>query len=103
MEWTLVAAIGWTAGVFPFRKAPLDEERRLGYVCATRARQFLHISWTTRDALGNDAGPSGLVAEGRVEEVAETYPASPCDKLVLPPGALAPAVTAPTWGKAIGQ
>jgi superfamily I DNA/RNA helicase len=102
LEWTYVAAIGWTAGTFPFRRAPLDEERRLGYVCATRARQFLHVSWTTLDAYGNEAGPSRLVREGQVREVAARYPQNPDAPLALPPGAIQPRPTTPTWGKPIG-
>jgi superfamily I DNA/RNA helicase len=103
LEWTYVAAIGWSRGVFPFRRAPIEEERRLGYVCATRARQFLNVSWTARDVLGNVAGPSPLVTEGTVAEVAQRYPSDPDAPLALPPGAL-PAYSAdPTWGRAIGQ
>jgi DNA helicase-2/ATP-dependent DNA helicase PcrA len=106
LEWTYVAAIGWTKGVFPFVKAPIEEERRLGYVCATRARQFLHVSWTAVDSYGNEAGPSRLVTEGKVEEVVSRYPATgdaTPGALALPPGALRPATGTPDWGRAIGQ
>lgn len=104
LEWTYVAAIGWTKGVFPFYKAPADEERRLGYVCATRARQFLHISWTRTDAFGNVAGPSSLAQEGKVTAVAEqcSAEATPDAPLTLPPGARPVVSSTPSWGRGIG-
>lgn len=70
MEWEFVAAPGWTKGTFPFYRSLEEEERRLGYVCATRARQYLHVSWSAIDARGEFAGPSSLVGESGVEEVA---------------------------------
>jgi superfamily I DNA/RNA helicase len=66
-EWQYVSAIGWTAGLFPFFKAPADEERRLAYVCKTRARDFLHVSWTATNQHGEYAGPSSAVAEANLE------------------------------------
>lgn len=67
-EWCYVAAIGWTTGVFPFFKAPRDEERRLAYVCKTRARDFLHVSWSRLNDRGEYAGPSDAVAEANLTD-----------------------------------
>jgi superfamily I DNA/RNA helicase len=61
LEWERVYVIGMTDRTFPFLKAPIDEERRLGYVALTRARDHLWVSWTTSGEGG--AGPSCLVKE----------------------------------------
>jgi len=97
LEWSYVAAIGWTAGVFPFFRSPEDEERRLGYVCVTRAKQYLHVSWTRKDSRGEDAGPSALVRESTVVEVAETAEAP-----TWPGISEEPTVEEITWGDAMG-
>lgn len=105
LEWEYVAAIGWTAKVFPFIRAPIEEERRLGYVCATRAKQILRVSWTGVDSTGKPAGPSELVFEGSIEEVAEScgephWPVGddPVDSLD-PPSDLGSV----EWGRKIGS
>lgn len=48
LEWESVYAVGWNAGLLPLRGASLPEERRLAYVCATRARDLLTISFRHR-------------------------------------------------------
>jgi DNA helicase II / ATP-dependent DNA helicase PcrA len=63
LEWVHVFAVGWTQGLFPLSQADGVEERRLGYVCATRARDFLSVSCTKISHIGNLAGPSSLVLE----------------------------------------
>jgi DNA helicase-2/ATP-dependent DNA helicase PcrA len=45
LEWESVYALGWNAGLLPLRAAPPSEERRLAYVCVTRAKDRLHISY----------------------------------------------------------
>jgi len=99
MEWAYVVCPGWTEGLFPFFRAPVEEERRLGYVAATRAKQYLHISWTRLDARGEPAGPSCLVRESRVEDIA--WGCGPVDwpSPALPEG---PGDEMPDWGKGIG-
>jgi superfamily I DNA/RNA helicase len=98
LEWSYVAAIGWTAGVFPFFRAPLAEERRLGYVCVTRAKQYLHISWTRLDTRGEVAGPSSLVAETKAVVVADNSAAP------VWPGVVAePEGEAIDWGQSMGD
>jgi superfamily I DNA/RNA helicase len=45
LEWRTVYAVGWSEQLLPHRKAEeIDEERRIAYVIATRARDFLAIS-----------------------------------------------------------
>lgn len=45
LEWRYVYAVGWSEQLLPHRKAEdIDEERRIAYVIATRARDFLAIS-----------------------------------------------------------
>jgi DNA helicase-2/ATP-dependent DNA helicase PcrA len=45
LEWRYVYAVGWSEHLLPHRKAEdIDEERRIAYVMATRARDFLAIS-----------------------------------------------------------
>ncbi len=46
MEWEEVFVVGMNPGLFPLRGAPLDEEKRLGYVAITRAKKSLWISWS---------------------------------------------------------
>src|SRR5258708_19553134 len=44
-EWKVVYAVGWSEHLLPHRKAEdIDEERRIAYVMASRARDFLAIS-----------------------------------------------------------
>jgi superfamily I DNA/RNA helicase len=45
LEWEAVYAVGWNRDLFPLRGASLPEERRLAYVCVTRAKDKLHISF----------------------------------------------------------
>jgi len=45
LEWRAVFAIGWSEDLLPHRKADdIDEERRIAYVIATRARDLLFVS-----------------------------------------------------------
>ncbi len=45
LEWRCVFAVGWSEELLPHRKADnIDEERRIAYVIATRARDLLRIS-----------------------------------------------------------
>ena len=45
LEWGAVFAIGWSEEILPHRKAEdINEERRIAYVIATRARDLLRIS-----------------------------------------------------------
>jgi DNA helicase II / ATP-dependent DNA helicase PcrA len=55
LEWPVVFCAGVSAQLFPHKRAPRDEELRLGYVAFTRARDILHITYT------RDSGPSELV------------------------------------------
>lgn len=43
LEWPVVYAIGWEEGVFPSPRSDQEEERRLAYVIATRARDKLFL------------------------------------------------------------
>ena len=45
LEWRVVFAVGWSEEILPHRKAEdIDEERRIAYVIATRARDLLYVS-----------------------------------------------------------
>lgn len=45
LEWRVVFAIGWAEELLPHRKADdINEERRIAYVIATRARDLLFVS-----------------------------------------------------------
>ena len=45
LEWKVVFAVGWSEQLLPHRKAEIiDEERRIAYVIATRAKDYLSIS-----------------------------------------------------------
>jgi DNA helicase-2/ATP-dependent DNA helicase PcrA len=45
LEWRVVFAIGWSEDLLPHRKADdINEERRIAYVIATRARDLLYVS-----------------------------------------------------------
>ena len=45
LEWRVVFAVGWSEEILPHRKADdINEERRIAYVIATRARDLLNIS-----------------------------------------------------------
>ena len=45
LEWKVVFAVGWSEFILPHRKATnYDEERRIAYVIATRARDRLYVS-----------------------------------------------------------
>ena len=45
LEWRVVFAVGWSEEILPHRKADdIDEERRIAYVIATRARDLLNVS-----------------------------------------------------------
>ena len=76
LEWPHVVLAGVIEGMLPFRPdedagaaaqaARIEEERRLMYVCITRARQTLAVSWTRRRKKGREtvaALPSRFIAE----------------------------------------
>ncbi len=45
LEWRAVFAVGWSEEILPHHKAEdMDEERRIAYVIATRARDLLYVS-----------------------------------------------------------
>ncbi len=45
LEWRCVFAVGWSEEILPHRKADdMDEERRIAYVIATRAKDLLFLS-----------------------------------------------------------
>jgi ATP-dependent DNA helicase UvrD/PcrA len=51
LEWTAVFLVGLAEGTLPIQhaegdRAAIEEERRLLYVGVTRARRFLHLSWS---------------------------------------------------------
>ncbi len=49
LEWRCVFAAGWSETILPHRKAEdMNEERRIAYVIATRARDLLHVSSLNR-------------------------------------------------------
>ncbi len=53
LEWPAVFAIGWNEGVLPHgRTDDEEEERRLAYVAATRARDYLRVSAVRKAAVG---------------------------------------------------
>ncbi len=45
LEWRCIFAVGWSEEILPHRKAEdIDEERRIAYVIATRAKDLLYLS-----------------------------------------------------------
>jgi DNA helicase-2/ATP-dependent DNA helicase PcrA len=76
LEWTAVFLVGLAEGTLPIQhadgdKAAIEEERRLLYVGVTRARRFLHLSWSlARSPGGRHRGRSrflhGLVPDARI-------------------------------------
>ena len=59
LEWDAVFLVGLSEGLMPISFADtaetVDEERRLLYVGITRAREFLHFSWSTARTPGGRA------------------------------------------------
>lgn len=51
LEWPIVWVVGCNDGVFPFAKGDPEEERRLMYVAATRARDHLIFSYVAEMAM----------------------------------------------------
>jgi DNA helicase-2/ATP-dependent DNA helicase PcrA len=84
LEWDAVFLVGLSEGLMPISFAEgweaIEEERRLLYVGITRAREFLHLSWSRSRAPGGRAGrqPSrfleGIFAEPGRQEVAVREP-----------------------------
>ena len=75
LEWRYVFAVGWSEEILPHRRAieepnGINEERRIAYVIATRARDALHVS--TLDTW-NDSGvaPSRFIAGLNLVSAAE--------------------------------
>lgn len=66
LEWRRVFAAGWSDGIFPVARASMDEERRLGYVALTRAKDYLAVSYALASEDGRAMGPSALVEEARL-------------------------------------
>jgi DNA helicase-2/ATP-dependent DNA helicase PcrA len=67
-----------TAGIVtePALSAPIDNERRLFYVGATRARKVLYIGYSERPRSGvvrTDAMPSRFLEEARLDAVREVF------------------------------
>ncbi len=88
LEWRCVFAVGWSEELLPHRKADnIDEERRIAYVIATRARDLLRISsidsWNeaicapTRFLTGLQLAAPPPVQEG--QEAAEPLPELPAE------------------------
>jgi DNA helicase-2/ATP-dependent DNA helicase PcrA len=58
LEWRYVFSIGWSEGLLPHRRSEhIDEERRIAYVMATRARDHLWIG-SVRQWNGKELSPS---------------------------------------------
>jgi superfamily I DNA/RNA helicase len=84
LEWRYIYAVGWSEQLLPHRKAEdIDEERRIAYVIATRARDFLAISslqnWNSATVeasrfltglklVGSAAAPVPVEDDGDLEE-----------------------------------
>lgn len=71
LEWPVVAVIGCNEKILPHGRATdVEEERRLFYVGATRARDTLHLSCVTVAAFGAkviDLEPSRFLAEAGLQ------------------------------------
>ncbi len=63
LEWGTVFVVGFVRDIFPHKKAPYEEERRLAYVAITRAKDAAYISWTDTTVSGTGGGLSPLAAE----------------------------------------
>ncbi|MFH1253667.1 MAG: ATP-dependent helicase [Candidatus Uhrbacteria bacterium] len=70
LEWDAVFVIGLREGFFPNPRAivenEIEEERRLFYVAATRAREHLYLTYGINDSRGNELSfsePSMFLAE----------------------------------------
>lgn len=64
LEWRAVFLVGCRVGVMPHENvSDLEEERRLAYVAATRAKEFLAVSWPYRHSGSGEPGPSPYVGE----------------------------------------
>ena len=62
LEFPHVFLIAAEEGVLPHAKADLEEEKRLFYVAATRAKDALDITYATKRG-GEPAAPSGFIAD----------------------------------------
>ncbi len=75
LEWEAVFVMGLSAGQFPNDRAlketnGLEEERRLFYVAVTRAKKYLHLTYSLTGGWGDTlSGPSMFVEEIDVELV----------------------------------
>src|SRR4051794_31049502 len=80
LEWDVVFVVGLVDGVLPIsqslsRPEAVEEERRLLYVAATRAREQLTLSWSlSRNPGGRRARPRSRFLTGLAPESAPTAP-----------------------------
>lgn len=94
LEWRCVFAVGWSEGLLPHRKADeMDEERRVAYVIATRARDLLRVSSLDR---WNEA----VCAPSRFLTGLQLQPVPPQDEAGAEEPAGAEAIILPTDGPA---
>lgn len=63
LEFDDVFLPGWSQGLLPHERCPLDEERRLAYVALTRARAFVWISHPASRGHGPSLSPSQFIKE----------------------------------------
>jgi DNA helicase-2/ATP-dependent DNA helicase PcrA len=85
LEWDAVFPVGLSEGLMPisFAESPdaVEEERRLLYVGITRAREHLHLSWTTARSPGARAtrNPSRFLDGLRPESRGQRRPGPSAD------------------------
>jgi superfamily I DNA/RNA helicase len=67
LEWPLVVGAALVDGVLPGQSSNLSEERRLFYVCCTRARDVLVLSyhWTSAGERPQVCKPSSFIKEAQ--------------------------------------
>lgn len=70
LEWKTVFATGMVEGLFPFMNADIAEERRLGYVALTRARDVMHVTGYTHRSEDKPVEPSRFFYEAKLLSLA---------------------------------
>lgn len=79
LEWRYIFAVGWSEEILPHRKAEdINEERRIAYVIATRAKDRLFISTL-------DTWNEATVAPSRFLTAAQITPSQPSKRETLLP------------------
>lgn len=63
LEYDAVYLPGWSQGLFPHERCPLEEERRLAYVAVTRARELVWIGVPQHNKKGARLDPSQFIKE----------------------------------------